>query len=373
MFFLNARITGNALPKKTLCLTFDDGPGLTSGPGLGPRTDELGLYLFRQGIQATFFLIGEAAAAHPDLLQQLERWGHLVANHTWHHPDLALEPDAEKIRRSVWDAHLALQPASHSDSLLFRPPYGGWNNDVAGALNGDSNTRTYTGPIHWDITGQDWEHWQNGDSAQVCADDYFNLVQAAQSGIILMHDGSAEPGLAAKNNTFEMTRLLIPRLLNEGYRFIRLDAVPQVCSALQVTAILAIKARTGKYVSPKDGGGGRVFVNGPAISLWEELGLVDLGSGKAAIRCPNGQFLSTQPTGDILGNGPAIDQWETFNLVPSGPDWVLQAYTGKYVSVSGTDSSLNADQTIVGQGTPFSFETLAGEINRHGHGAPRIS
>src|SRR5262245_51526229 len=40
MFFLNTQITGNAMEPKTLCLTFDDGPGVTTGLGLGPRTDD---------------------------------------------------------------------------------------------------------------------------------------------------------------------------------------------------------------------------------------------------------------------------------------------------------------------------------------------
>src|SRR5437879_5738296 len=88
MFLLNTSITGRAMEPKTLCLTFDDGPGVTAGPGLGPRTDDLGFYLFLQGIPATFFVIGDRAANHPELIAQLARWGHLIGNHTEDHTSL---------------------------------------------------------------------------------------------------------------------------------------------------------------------------------------------------------------------------------------------------------------------------------------------
>jgi hypothetical protein len=110
-----------------------------------------------------------------------------------------------------------------------------------------------------------------------------------------------------------MTRLLIPRLIADGYRFIRLDALPQVRSAMQVSSIAGLKATNG-YVSPQGGGGGGVLANGPALSAWEELGLVQLAGGKLAIRTPNGQFMSTHPNGDVLADGNGAYDWEMFML-----------------------------------------------------------
>jgi peptidoglycan/xylan/chitin deacetylase (PgdA/CDA1 family)/LmbE family N-acetylglucosaminyl deacetylase len=224
--FLSTDLRGGALSGKTLCLTYDDGPGA--------QTAELGEYLFLQGIQATFFAIGQrAAAAPPGTLAQLARWGHLVANHTSTHPDLrSLLPDGDAIVREVLDAHTALAAAGGGGSLLLRPPYGYWSGDLARILNADARTRRYAGPVYWDIDGKDWQHWRDGASAQACADRYFAEIERKGSGIVLMHDSSAEEGLARVNDTCRMTRLLIPRLLENGYRFIRLDAVPDVRSAL---------------------------------------------------------------------------------------------------------------------------------------------
>jgi peptidoglycan/xylan/chitin deacetylase (PgdA/CDA1 family)/LmbE family N-acetylglucosaminyl deacetylase len=228
--FLSTDIRGGGLPAKTLCLTYDDGPG--------EQTAELGEYLFQQGIQAAFFAIGRRAAAAPGTLAQLARWGHLMANHTSTHPDLRrLPPDGEALVREVLDAHAAIADAAIAGTAggvrrLLRAPYGYWSSDVARLLNADARTRRYTGPVYWDMNGEDWRHWRDGVSAEVCADDYFEVIERKGSGIVLMHDSSAEEELAQVNDTCRMTRLLIPRLLDDGYRFVRLDAVPEVRSAL---------------------------------------------------------------------------------------------------------------------------------------------
>jgi peptidoglycan-N-acetylglucosamine deacetylase len=57
-------------------LTVDDGPDPTTTPAL------LGA-LRRRGAHATFFLIGERASAHPELVARIVAEGHEVGNHTW--------------------------------------------------------------------------------------------------------------------------------------------------------------------------------------------------------------------------------------------------------------------------------------------------
>jgi peptidoglycan/xylan/chitin deacetylase (PgdA/CDA1 family) len=229
MLLLSTDIRGGSLPEKTLSLTYDDGPGA--------QTAELGHYLFLQGIQATFFVIGQRAATAGDTLTQLTRWGHLVANHTSTHPALPdLLPDGEAIVREVLDAHTAFTAAANADSLLLRPPYASWSSDVARILNADDRTRRYTGPVLWDIDGKDWQLWLDGAPAEAGADRYFAEIERKRRGIVLMHDSSAEEALARVNDTCRMTRLLVPRLIEKGYRFIRLDAVPEVRSALAASS-----------------------------------------------------------------------------------------------------------------------------------------
>ena len=71
--FLHADIKGNDLPARTLCLTYDDGPGESCGDGAGPRTEALGEFLSSEGIRAIFFVIGAHAERHPHVLRSLAR------------------------------------------------------------------------------------------------------------------------------------------------------------------------------------------------------------------------------------------------------------------------------------------------------------
>jgi peptidoglycan/xylan/chitin deacetylase (PgdA/CDA1 family) len=60
-------------------LTIDDGPD----PEDTPRLLEL---LARYQARATFFVVGERAAKHPELIAEIVRQGHDVAHHTYSHP-----------------------------------------------------------------------------------------------------------------------------------------------------------------------------------------------------------------------------------------------------------------------------------------------
>lgn len=68
-----------ATREREVWLTIDDGPEpATTGPMLD--------LLDRHGARATFFVIGEKAAAHPALLAQIRARGHTLGNHTHTHP-----------------------------------------------------------------------------------------------------------------------------------------------------------------------------------------------------------------------------------------------------------------------------------------------
>ena len=86
--FVPRLLTGRAMADRTLCLTFDDGPGKTTTPGPGPRTIALAEYLQSQHIPATFFVVGKLVADFPGAIAQVSAMGHLIANHTYDHVDL---------------------------------------------------------------------------------------------------------------------------------------------------------------------------------------------------------------------------------------------------------------------------------------------
>ena len=99
-----------------VCLTFDDGPD--------PRWTPMVLDMLAElGASATFFVLGEAVAAHPDLVARQAETGHEVGVHNWVHTDVyGVEVDA--LRDSVDRTITAIQDAGAPQPALWRPPYG---------------------------------------------------------------------------------------------------------------------------------------------------------------------------------------------------------------------------------------------------------
>lgn len=92
-----SRIFGTALvaPARPgeLALTFDDGPSADWTPRL---LDVLG----KNDVRATFFVLGGRAQAAPRLVRQMKAEGHLIGNHSWSHPNMALAP-ARRVRQEL--------------------------------------------------------------------------------------------------------------------------------------------------------------------------------------------------------------------------------------------------------------------------------
>jgi peptidoglycan/xylan/chitin deacetylase (PgdA/CDA1 family) len=95
-------------------LTVDDGPHPATTPILLD-------VLRRHDARATFFLIGERATAHPDLVTAIVAEGHEVANHLWRdEPSVRLSPDV--FRQQLSALSVLLRP--HGEVVFFRPGSG---------------------------------------------------------------------------------------------------------------------------------------------------------------------------------------------------------------------------------------------------------
>jgi peptidoglycan/xylan/chitin deacetylase (PgdA/CDA1 family) len=99
-----------------VALTFDDGPN-------GADTAAILDTLRRHGARATFFCVGEAACAQPDVVQRMVAEGHVVGNHTMNHRKLAWLRPAE-VERQIASAQEALIDAGAPPPRLFRAPHG---------------------------------------------------------------------------------------------------------------------------------------------------------------------------------------------------------------------------------------------------------
>jgi peptidoglycan/xylan/chitin deacetylase (PgdA/CDA1 family) len=307
--FFGLDIKGDRLRPKTLCLTYDDGPG--------PHTRALGRYLFEQGIGATFFAVGRHAEGHGDLLRQLRAWGHLVGNHTYSHPGLvSVATKGGDVVGEVARADAVLCEGARAGTVYLRAPYGNWREKVApdstedrrvsvvaGLLNASGCFRRYVGPVNWDISSHDWEYWERGDPAARCAEDCLRRIEEIGRGIVLMHDSSENSDVRARNRTYQVTKLLVPVLKAKGCRFVRLDAIPPVRSARHMTEQITLGTPDGRLLSRPPGEDALVMAE-LSEQTREVLGVVPLKEGRVALRAANGQFLSAPPGAEEVVAGP---------------------------------------------------------------------
>ena len=95
-------------------MTFDDGPD----PRWTPQVLDV---LAAHDAKATFFVIGENVAKHPEVVQRIHEEGHAIGNHSQHHPSFPFISAAE--RRRELRACAAALGAYPQARRLFRPPH----------------------------------------------------------------------------------------------------------------------------------------------------------------------------------------------------------------------------------------------------------
>ncbi|MBT4092220.1 MAG: polysaccharide deacetylase family protein [Deltaproteobacteria bacterium] len=114
-FFLPVVLRGHR-DRAEISLTFDDGPD----PETTPRLLEL---LARYGVKGVFFVIGEKAAANPDLIREILDEGHEIGNHSESHDVFLMLRGRKKIAAEIRSCQETLAGFSIIPKT-FRPPVG---------------------------------------------------------------------------------------------------------------------------------------------------------------------------------------------------------------------------------------------------------
>ena len=110
-------LPASAAGRGEISLTFDDGPD----PEVTPRVLDM---LDRFQAKASFFCIGERAAAHPDLVREIARRGHSVENHSYHHRSAFAFFGTAWLKRQVDAAQEILTSLAGRAPAFFRAPAG---------------------------------------------------------------------------------------------------------------------------------------------------------------------------------------------------------------------------------------------------------
>jgi peptidoglycan/xylan/chitin deacetylase (PgdA/CDA1 family) len=180
---------------KAIALTIDDGPS----PVYTPQILRL---LARYRVTAAFSMIGENASYYPGIARDVADAGHVIVNHTWDHANLT-RLSRSQVRAEIARASGAIEAAAGARPAMFRAPYGAW---PPAALEYCASAGLI--PLDWSVDPRDWS--RPGVSAIVR-----NIMRNTRTGsIILEHDGGGD-----RSQTVAALRIVIPRLLDEGYRF----------------------------------------------------------------------------------------------------------------------------------------------------------
>jgi len=181
---------------KEIALTFDDGPA----PGATPKILEV---LKKEGVKATFFVVGKMAEKYPLLLKQICEEGHDVGNHTYSHPDLT-KLSKEDILKELEKTRLLIKKITGEDTYLFRPPGGKYDNKVI---------------VTTTLAGYKVILWTDYPGDYGCPSSkliYQKVVsKAEEEGIILLHNGL--------NTTLEVLPKIISELKKRKYRFVTIS------------------------------------------------------------------------------------------------------------------------------------------------------
>lgn len=208
-------------PSGLVALTFDDGPSPRSTPKL------LDVLRANQA-PATFFVIGNRLKKNPQIVQQAYLDGHLIANHSWSHPNFNLLTSAQ-INKEMQKTSDLIEKTTGERPVLMRPPYG--INPKKVHVQARKNSMTVA---LWEIDPADW---RTGRSAKGIANTALKHLRKNKLNVILMHDGVRNSG-----KTIKAVPKIISGARDRGYCLVRMDQTgPQAKLAIADVSVVRSK------------------------------------------------------------------------------------------------------------------------------------
>jgi peptidoglycan/xylan/chitin deacetylase (PgdA/CDA1 family) len=187
-----------------VALTFDDGPNITATPAIMAILD-------RAHVKATFFIVGKALDADPQIVRELYAHGHLLGNHSYHH-DLWrwLDPSYPELERTE-DA-FARQLGGDACPVWFRPPRGQRTPMMARVVRHNGMRMAM-----WDDSVKDWSITDPQKIADIV------LSKVRDGSIIDLHDGLDGKPWVDRSQLVKALPLILDGLRARHLKPVRLD------------------------------------------------------------------------------------------------------------------------------------------------------
>lgn len=159
--------------KPQVALTFDAAWG-------NEGTRRLMDILEAHNIKVTFFMTGGWVEKYPEDVRYIAQQGHEIGNHSENHKNMS-RLDKAGIKSELQTVHEKVKKLTGKDMILFRPPYGDYNNHVIEVAD---SVGYY--PIGWSIDSLDWKDYGADSIVNKVLDD----PHLGNGSIILMHNGA---------------------------------------------------------------------------------------------------------------------------------------------------------------------------------------
>src|SRR5882762_9247486 len=182
-----------------VAFSFDDGPH----PIFTPHVLEI---LLQYNAHATFFLIGERALRHPDLIARIKSAGHEIGNHYFTDGSLLLHSDAEFVRNlEQTEKALGIPPGPK----FFRPP---------GGVARPSQLRLAQSHGYQCVLGSAYPHDPLHPPAWYIR--WLVTKNLAPGAIVILHDGISNP-----TRTLQALPQILTAAHYKGLRFVSIAAL----------------------------------------------------------------------------------------------------------------------------------------------------
>ncbi|WP_404827078.1 polysaccharide deacetylase family protein [Dendronalium phyllosphericum] len=190
--------------EKVIALTIDDGPWQNT-------TSQMLDILKQNDVKATFFWVGQALQANPELAKREVAEGHAIGNHTWHHWYRRM--DEATAKSEIERTADLIYKTTGVKTYLFRPPGGFLNNGLAAYAKSQKDT-----VIMWSLTSADTDPHAKPQAF------VNNVLKGAKPGaIVLMHDGGGD-----RQRTVKALPQIISGLKQQGYRFVTIPELLKI-------------------------------------------------------------------------------------------------------------------------------------------------
>jgi peptidoglycan-N-acetylmuramic acid deacetylase len=190
--------------KKIIYLTFDE--GYENG-----YTATILDVLKRHNVKAAFFVVKPYLTTNPELVKRMVMEGHLVCNHSSHHPSMASIIDKDKFNKELIDVEIAYEEITGKKMpKYFRPPMGKYSEL---SLHNTQSLGYKT--IFWSFAYNDWQINKQPDPI---ASEKRIIDRTHNGAIILLH--------AVSKTNAEILDNVLTQWEKEGYKIEGLDKLP---------------------------------------------------------------------------------------------------------------------------------------------------